>query len=165
MSYYGWDSSNQAKPCLSWGCSFLFCLKQFMSASSSQARSGSWDVLSSSFNSCHSTAWVSRRGQDGKVTVSLFVPRAEGDKPSILLPKEAQRKSGTSLFFCCFQESGTALTLCFSVSRGYHCTGKVGVRFGPAINKVSMSVSSLAGGKKPRSSCSDLWVFLPEREE
>lgn len=113
----------------------------------------------------HPTAWVSRRVEDGKVIVSLFVPRTEGDKPSILVPKETQRKNGTSPLSCCFQDSGPALPLCFSVSRGYHCTGKVGVRFGPAVNKVSMSVFSLAGGKKPRSSCSDLWVFLPEREE
>lgn len=48
MSYYGWGSSNQAKACLSGGCSFLLCLKEFMFASSSQARRGSCDILSSS---------------------------------------------------------------------------------------------------------------------
>lgn len=131
------------------------------------APSGSCDVLTPSFNPClaaHPTAWVSRRGQDTEVTVSLLVPRAGGDKPSILEPEEALRKNGASPLSC-FQDSGPALTLCFSAARGYRCTGKVGVRFGPAVNKVSMSVPSLAGGKKPRSSCSDLWIFLPRREE
>lgn len=63
----------------------------------------------------HPTAWVSRRGEDGKVTVSLFVPRTEGDKPSILVPKEAQRKNGTSPLSCCFQDSGPALPVLFCV--------------------------------------------------
>lgn len=147
MSYYGWGSSNQAKTyAFQRGCSFLLCLKKFMSAYLPQGRSGSCDALTPSFNPClasHSTAWASRRGQDGKVTVSLLVPRAA----------------------CRFQDSGPALTFCFPAARGYLCTGKVGVRSGPAVNKVSMSVPSLAGGKEPRSSCSDLWVFLPGREE
>lgn len=56
-------------------------------------------MLTCLFNSCltvQSTAWLSLRGQNGKDTVSLFVPRAEGDKPSILVPKEAQRKNEIS---------------------------------------------------------------------
>lgn len=73
-------------------CSSLLCLKEFMSAYSPQAKSRPNDMLTPSFNPClaaHPTAWVSYRGQDGKVTVSLFVPRAEGNKLSILVPKEA----------------------------------------------------------------------------
>lgn len=71
----------------------LLHLKEFISAYLPQVRSRSCDVvLTPSFNPClaaHPTAWVSHRGQDGKVTVSLFVPRTEGDKPSILVPKKA----------------------------------------------------------------------------
>lgn len=46
-----------------------------------------------------------------------------------------------------------------------HCGWGGGVIWVGWQQKVSVSMYSLAGGKKPRNSCLDLWVFLPEMEE